>query len=598
MEPDMRPTRLLTPLAIAALVALVASGLAGGPVPSGAASPAPHVTIPGAWSLTPTPNEFAGGQISLNLLAGVSCAGGSFCVAVGFGGTLGGPPIAPIATTWNGSAWGPMLSPAGSGSGELNAVSCVTADWCMAVGNDGVASAVAQVFNGTSWTNTALPSVAGASTALSGVTCSSTTSCTAVGASEVGMSSEPWIVQWNGTTWVPQTVPTGVGTDASLDSVSCLGLTCQAVGENSNGVLALSGSGSDWSVTPNPVLGSDSVLTGVSCANATSCMAVGSKEATQQPSEPLAEYFDGTSWTEMTVPSVPDSTGGAFNGVDCVGPTSCVVVGDNISTVQSNVDLDNLVEAWNGSTWAIQSTPSVTFSSLQAISCVAAASCMAVGQAGELAGTSLAMTAPFANAGYDEVAADGGIFDFGGAFYGSMGGQHLNQPIVGLARTPDGGGYWEVAADGGIFNFGDAGFYGSMGGQHLNAPIVSIASTPDGRGYWEVAADGGIFNFGDAPLLGSMGGQHLNAPVVGIAAAPTGGYYEVASDGGIFNFGAPFLGSMGAAHLNKPVVGITSGPTGGYYEVASDGGIFNFGAPFLGSMGGSPLNQPVVAVTS
>ena len=32
-----------------------------------------------------------------------------------------------------------------------------------------------------------------------------------------------------------------------------------------------------------------------------------------------------------------------------------------------------------------------------------------------------------------------------------------------------------MASDGGIFTFGDAGFYGSMGGQHLNKPIVGIA---------------------------------------------------------------------------------------------------------------------------
>jgi hypothetical protein len=37
-------------------------------------------------------------------------------------------------------------------------------------------------------------------------------------------------------------------------------------------------------------------------------------------------------------------------------------------------------------------------------------------------------------------------------------------------------GYWEVARDGGIFAFGDAAFSGSMGGQHLNEPIVGMAS--------------------------------------------------------------------------------------------------------------------------
>ncbi len=108
--------------------------------------------------------------------------------------------------------------------------------------------------------------------------------------------------------------------------------------------------------------------------------------------------------------------------------------------------------------------------------------------------------------GYWMVAADGGIFSFADAgFFGSMGGQPLNSPIVGMASTPDGGGYWEVASDGGIFTFGDAHYFGSMGGRHLNKPIVGMAATPDGGGYWEVASDGGIFSFGDASFFGSTG---------------------------------------------------------------------------------------------
>jgi len=205
--------------------------------------------------------------------------------------------------------------------------------------------------------------------------------------------------------------------------------------------------------------------------------------------------------------------------------------------------------------------------------------------------------------GYVMAASDGGIFNFGTAgFFGSMGGKQLNQPIVGIAVTPDGKGYWEVASDGGIFSFGSAGFFGSMGGKALNKPIVGIAAAPDGMGYWEVASDGGIFNFGSAGFFGSMGGKALNKPIVGIAAAPDGmGYWEVASDGGIFNFGsAGFFGSMGGTPLNKPIVGIAAAPDGmGYWEVASDGGIFNFGsAAFLGSMGGMALNKPVVGIAA
>jgi methionine-rich copper-binding protein CopC len=192
-------------------------------------------------------------------------------------------------------------------------------------------------------------------------------------------------------------------------------------------------------------------------------------------------------------------------------------------------------------------------------------------------------------AGYIVVGSDGGVFTFGSAtFEGSMGGQPLNAPVVGIAATPDGGGYWEVASDGGLFAFGDAKFYGSMGGQHLNAPVVGIAATPDGGGYWEVASDGGLFAFGDAKFYGSMGGQPLNAPVVGIAATPDGGgYWEVASDGGLFAFGdAKFYGSMGGQPLNQPIAGIATPPGGGgYWEVAKDGGVFAFGAaPSAGSL--------------
>jgi glucose/arabinose dehydrogenase len=205
-----------------------------------------------------------------------------------------------------------------------------------------------------------------------------------------------------------------------------------------------------------------------------------------------------------------------------------------------------------------------------------------------------------AGEGYWLVAADGGIFTFGdAAFAGSMGGQPLNAPIVGMAAHP-GGGYWLVASDGGIFAFGGAPFLGSMGGTPLNQPVVGMAATSDGGGYWMVASDGGIFTFGNAPFLGSMGGTPLNQPVVGMAATSDGGgYWMVARDGGIFTFGnAPFLGSMGGTPLNQPVVGMAPNPTGGYWMVARDGGIFAFGTPFHGSAGGTTLNQPVVGMAA
>ncbi len=247
-----------------------------------------------------------------------------------------------------------------------------------------------------------------------------------------------------------------------------------------------------------------------------------------------------------------------------------------------------------------------------------------------------------ATAGYWEVASDGGVFSFNAPFEGSMASKPLNQPVVGMVGTSDGGGYWLVAKDGGIFSFGDAKFAGSMGGKPLNQPIVGMAAdaatggywevasdggvfsfnapfegsmaskplnqpvvgmvgTSDGGGYWLVAKDGGIFSFGDAKFAGSMGGKPLNQPIVGMAAdAATGGYWEVASDGGVFSFNAPFEGSMASKPLNQPVVGMVgTSDGGGYWLVAKDGGIFSFGdAKFAGSMGGKPLNQPIVGMSA
>ncbi len=213
---------------------------------------------------------------------------------------------------------------------------------------------------------------------------------------------------------------------------------------------------------------------------------------------------------------------------------------------------------------------------------------------------SLLYTPESPRSGYWTVAADGGVFAFGGArFAGSTGSLRLNQPIVAMAATPSGNGYWLVARDGGVFAFGDARFLRSTGGTSLAQPIVAMAPTPSGHGYWLTAADGGVFAFGDARFLGSTGATRLAQPVVGMAASSSGnGYWLVARDGGVFAFGdARFLGSTGGTRLAEPVVGMAAAPGGrGYWLVAADGGVFAFGTPFLGSTGAIRLNRPIVSM--
>jgi hypothetical protein len=248
--------------------------------------------------------------------------------------------------------------------------------------------------------------------------------------------------------------------------------------------------------------------------------------------------------------------------------------------------------------------------------------------------------------GYRLVADEGGIFDFGLNFNGSLANNHLNAPIVGLANSPGVNGYLMVGGDGGVFALGGANFFGSLGGQSIPSPIAAIAAPPSENGYWLVAQNGKIYNYGAVPSLpaiqlppgahivgmasttdgqgawltdqrgdvyaegsaqyvGGLGGIHINMPIVGIAAAASGqGYALVATDGGVFAYGTQkFFGSVPGSlkpgqNLNAPVVGIAVTHSGhGYWEVGADGGVFTYGdAPFLGSMGGIRLNGPVVGI--
>jgi Transglycosylase-like domain len=199
--------------------------------------------------------------------------------------------------------------------------------------------------------------------------------------------------------------------------------------------------------------------------------------------------------------------------------------------------------------------------------------------------------------GYWVAAEDGGVFAFGDAnFYGSAGGQALNQPIVGIAATPSGLGYWLVGRDGGVFAFGDANFYGSAGGETLNQPIVGIAASADGHGYWLVARDGGVFAFGDAPFLGSVARLDLGAAVVGIAATPSHeGYWLVGADGGVFSFGdATFSGSESGRGVHD-AIGIAPGRTG-YWIARSAGAVAGFGTG-NDELGAAALTAPDAATT-
>ena len=109
-------------------------------------------------------------------------------------------------------------------------------------------------------------------------------------------------------------------------------------------------------------------------------------------------------------------------------------------------------------------------------------------------------------------------------------------------RLPDGHGYWLVASDGGVFTFGDAQFYGSMGGMHLNAPIVGMASSTRRPRLLVGRLRRRRLQLRRCPVLRVDGRHPSERAGRGHGGNSTGnGYWLVASDGGVFCFGFSYI---------------------------------------------------------
>jgi len=197
-----------------------------------------------AWAAQPTPNPSGAEDSSLQ---GVSCPSASGCTAVGdFVPSSTSSPRVTLAERWNGTAWAiePTPNPAGSTASELNGVSCTSATSCTAVGyysaSSGLAETLAERWNGTAWTVQATPnpsSAQGNYSALYGVSCASATSCTAAGDYDNSATGITVTLaeHWNGTAWALQATPNPHAAETSrLEGVSCTSASaCTAAGDYS-----------------------------------------------------------------------------------------------------------------------------------------------------------------------------------------------------------------------------------------------------------------------------------------------------------------------------------------------------------------------------
>lgn len=262
----------------------------------------------------------------------VACSAPLPCVYVGSLVThrhLQQPAIATSAT-----AVSPAL-PSGARSGGLKDVSCTNAAAsCLTVGSwaggDGISHPLSyRTSNGTHWSSKPVVDPGGASK-LAAVSCVNAQFCLAIGATDSGTGPHPFAESWNGSTWALAATPPAAGTTDVLNSVSCSSSTsCVAVGETDagNGALLYQWDGTSWQRfdVGLPAGSSRPILLSVECPAAT-CEAVGSL-LTGGGTRPLEVRSSGSSWTGAAAPRPAGAMYATFNGISCTAVSACTAVG-------------------------------------------------------------------------------------------------------------------------------------------------------------------------------------------------------------------------------------------------------------------------------
>jgi len=475
-----------------------------------------------------------------------------------------------------------------------------------------------------------------------GVSCTSASSCTAVGNFDPVSHYQTLIEQWNGTVWSIVSSPNTSATQDNLfGGVSCTSASsCTAVGSFYNGsydqTLVEQWNGTAWSIVSSPNtsasqdngFGGGEIEGGVSCTSMSACAAVGG-------------YFNGSLWQTLVamLPGTPVVTSVSPVSGPTTGGTTVTISGSNLlgaTAVHFGTVASPSFTVTSDTTMSAQAPPGVagmvdvTVTSPRGTSATGAADqftyqtpgydlagsdggvfVFPVGQSsgffGSLPGLGVKVSdivgiVPTNNfTGYDLVGNDGGVFVFptgqSSGFFGSLPALGVSvKNIVGIVPTNNFTGYDLVGNDGGVFVFPtgqSSGFYGSLPALNVHVNnIVGIVATPGGGGYFLVGKDGGVFTFGNAPFFGSLPsiGVSVNN-ISGIASTPDGkGYYLVGANGGVYAFGdAKSFGSLpGLGVTVANIVSIVPTPDGGgYWLIGSDGGVFAFGdATSQGSLPG------------
>jgi hypothetical protein len=372
---------------------------AGGLTWAAAAAPLPSGTPAGAFPV----------------INGVSCPSTSSCVAVGQIAVPAAGETLPVIYTRSAGAWTARWAPVPGDSRNppdayLYGVSCASASFCVAVGEyyDGSYNqGLVLTWSGGAWTAGKAILPADATTAsgaadLSGVSCPSTSFCTAVGVYMASSGPQGWLLSWSGGVWTAAQSP--VPADASGEEVQLRGVSCPsasscvAVGEYNVGTnvdpgLILTWSAGKWTAASAPLLPGRStlagtvVLEGVSCPAVSFCTAAGGYNNTVSSSPDYGDHgilltWSGGTWTAALSPLPGDSASppaASLASVFCVSASSCAAVGQYDNSTPQGLALTR-----SGASWLAAKTPLPVADAgwqpqLTGASCASTTSCVAVG---------------------------------------------------------------------------------------------------------------------------------------------------------------------------------------------------------------------------
>jgi hypothetical protein len=223
----------------------------------------------------------------------------------------------------------------------------------------------------------------------SAVSCTSSRACTAVGSRAASLSSPGFTLaqRWNGKSWrIQRTILPSGAVSSTFTGVSCASATaCTAVGATIGKAtrrsvnLAEVWNGASWRVQaiPTPKGSTGSSLFAVSCTAPNACTAVGDYDAAGGRVLAMAERWNGSAWRLQPI-SRPAKVTQLF-GVSCPAVQACTAVGYQNS---GTGDAQPLAEAWNGTTWRVQAVPlphAAPGGAFSAVSCTSPGACTATG---------------------------------------------------------------------------------------------------------------------------------------------------------------------------------------------------------------------------